>query len=61
MFDRGLVSIDDDYSILTAKGGIPDPLRSMFNSDMQLMIPDNRLLASHSKFLAYHRENVFKG
>ena len=61
MFDRGLVSIADDYSILTAKGGVPEPLRSMFNSEMQLLIPDNRLLAPHSKFLAYHRENVFKG
>ena len=61
MFDRGLVSIDDDYSILTAKGAIPEPLRSMFNADMRLLTPDNRLLAPHSKFLAYHRENVFKG
>ena len=61
MFDRGLISIDDDYSILKAKGAIPEPLESMFNPDMQLSVPDNRLLAPHSKFLAYHRDNVFKG
>ena len=61
MFDRGLVSIGDDYSILTATGAIPEPLRTVFNPDMRLLIPDNRLLAPHSKFLEYHRENVFRG
>ena len=31
MFDRGLISLDDDYSILTCDDRIPDPILGMFN------------------------------
>ena len=61
MFDRGLISVDDDYSILTVKKEIPKSIRSLFNSDMHLSTPSNSLFAPHSKFLSYHREHVFKG
>src|SRR5205823_276620 len=27
MFDRGLLSLDDDFKILTAKGRVPEPVR----------------------------------
>ena len=59
MFDRGLISVNDDYSILTVEKGIPKSIRSILNSDMYLSTPSNSLFAPHSKFLSYHREHVF--
>lgn len=61
MFDRGLISVDDDYSILIAQANIPDPLLSMISSDKYLNVPANFVQAPHPQFLRYHRENVFKG
>lgn len=61
MFDRGLISVDDDYSILIARANIPDPLVSIFNSDRHLSVPANSIHTPHPQFLKYHRENVFKG
>ena len=61
MFDRGLISVDDDYSILTVKKEIPESIRSLLNSDMYLSTPSSSLFAPHPKFLSYHREHVFKG
>jgi putative restriction endonuclease len=61
MFDRGLVSVDDDLSILIAKDRVPD-------AATRLLLPEGRILSAvrpqlrpHPQFLRYHRENVFKG
>ncbi len=61
MFDRGLISIDDDYSILKTKGKIPQPLEQLFNSDDRLILPSQAEYQPHRKFLQFHRESVFKG
>ncbi len=62
MFDRGLLSIADDYSLLLAKGRVPDPVVRMINPDGKLRLPQSRHdLWPHHQFLRYHRENVFKG
>ena len=61
MFDRGLVSVDDDHTILVAEGCIPDPVLTMLNPDRRLRSPSPSWLAPHRQFMRYHRETVFKG
>ena len=61
MFDRGLVSVDDDLSILVAADRLPE-------AATRLLLPDRKILTAaraewrpHPQFLRYHREHVFKG
>ncbi len=61
MFDRGLLSIDDDYAILVANDRVPPPVRRLINPDGRLVLPGRPDLRPHRQFLRYHRENVFKG
>lgn len=61
MFDRGLLSLDDDYTILMAKGRVPEPVHRLINSDGKLRVPPRPEFQPHSQFLRYHRENVFRG
>ena len=61
MFDRGLISIDDDYSLLFKRGAIPSNVLSLVNSDRRLRTPDQEIYHPHPRFLEYHRERVFKG
>ena len=62
MFDRGLLSIDDNYSLLLAKGSVPEAMARMLNADGKLRLPSQRQdVWPHPHFLRYHREKVFKG
>lgn len=61
MFDRGLISIDEDYSILTDRSHIPKPIMSMFNDDCKILFPENPALRPHRQFIQYHQRNIFKG
>lgn len=61
MFDRGLVSVADDYTILRVERGIPDQMLQLLNANRRLIVPESPALRPHPQFLKYHRENVFKG
>ena len=61
MFDRGLISIDDDYSLLFKRNAIPGSVESLVNGDRRLRLPDQRIYHPHPRFLEYHRERVFRG
>ncbi|MBP1870720.1 HNH endonuclease [Ensifer adhaerens] len=61
MFDRGLISVDDDYSLLIAGGGVPDTITRLINSERRLLVPTRGDERPHSQFLQYHREYMFKG
>jgi putative restriction endonuclease len=61
MFDRGLVSVDDDFSILIATGRLPDTVTRLLREDRRLEIPTRPDLRPHPVHLRYHRENIFKG
>jgi putative restriction endonuclease len=61
MFDRGLISIAPDSSILVAGRGLPDQVRRMFNPDGKVRMPRSQLLRPAPVFLDYHRSEVFKG
>jgi putative restriction endonuclease len=61
MFDRGLISVDDDFGILLAKGRVPAQAEQMLNPSRTLRVPDDPRAQPHRVFLRYHRENIFKG
>jgi putative restriction endonuclease len=61
MFDHGLNSIDDDYSLLIASGGVPDTATRLTNPVRRLLVPTPADERPHSQFLKYHRQKVFKG
>jgi putative restriction endonuclease len=61
MFDRGLLSLGDDYTILIAESRIPQPVLRLINSDGMLRLPARPEFRPHSRFLRYHREKVFRG
>ena len=61
MFDRGLVSIDDDFRLLKAKGAVPVEVERLLNPSGYLTVPDDYRLQPHKQFLRYHREHKFKG
>lgn len=62
MFDRGLVSVDDDLSILVARGSVAeDTSRRLLTEDRRLIIPRDPALRPSLSNLKWHRDNVFKG
>jgi putative restriction endonuclease len=61
MFDRGLISIDDDHTVLIARDRVPDTVLRLINPDRRLRAPARLEQCPHPQFLRYHRENVFKG
>lgn len=62
MFDRGLVSVDEDNSILIAKNSVAAPVADrLFIPDRKLFVPDMPALRPHAEYLAWHRQQVFKG
>ena len=60
LFDRGLISIDDDFRILRA-GGVPDDVARLIRPEARLLLPGDDTLRPHPSFLRFHRERVFKG
>lgn len=63
MFDRGLMSLEDDGKILMAKRRGDDALdrvRRLLHSDGYARLPDDARMRPHGKFLRYHREAIFK-
>ncbi len=61
MFDRGLVSVDDDFSILIAKDRLPDAVTRLLREDRKVEAPRQPEMRPHPAHLRYHRENIFKG
>ncbi len=61
MFDRGLISVDDDYSLLFKANAVPENVLSLVNRDGRLRVPEQEIYRPHPRFLEYHREHVFKG
>lgn len=61
MFDRGLISIDDDYSVLVAEEKLPEAAKQLLRSDRRLLLPEREDLRPHRTYLKFHRDNIFKG
>ena len=63
MFDRGLISVNEDYSLLMCKDAedaIQGPIINMINPELQLRLPSSSNSYPHEQFLKYHRDNIFK-
>lgn len=57
LFDRHLISIDEDYRLLVSHNRVPSELRALFRPENErLHLPDDRKLWPHPGFLAHHRE-----
>lgn len=61
MFDRGILSLEDNGRILMAKGLVPEQVRRMLNPDGRVIMPVDSIFAPHKVFLRYHREHRYKG
>ncbi|MDZ4761821.1 MAG: HNH endonuclease [Alphaproteobacteria bacterium] len=61
MFDRGLISIDDDYSVLVAEDRLPDAAKRLIREERKLILPEREDIRPHRNYLKFHREKVFKG
>jgi putative restriction endonuclease len=61
MFDRGLLSIADDYTILVAERQLPRDAVRLIRADRRLMLPERPDARPHPVHLRYHREQIFKG
>jgi putative restriction endonuclease len=59
MFDRGLLSLADDFSILQSRH-INYDVSHLLNRDMVAKVPAEQRLRPHPHYLAWHRENIFK-
>lgn len=61
MFDRGLVSLGDDLSVLVSRHvNDRESLDRLLRPDGKAIEPRDPALRPHPHFLAWHRENVFK-
>ena len=61
MFDRGLISINDDYTLLLKKVSIPDSALNLINPQRRLRLPAQPRDYPHRRFLQFHRKHVFTG
>lgn len=61
MFDRGLVSLSDDFDILVSRQvNDSDRVWSMMTPNRKACVPQHVRNRPHPRFLKWHRENCFK-
>lgn len=61
LFDRGIVSISDDYRSLMVERSVPDQLKHLLLPGRKIIVPRDPLSWPHPRFLRCHRENIYKG
>jgi putative restriction endonuclease len=61
MFDRGLLSVDENYHLLIAKSTAPDTVSRLLVPERKLRLPERPELWPAQTYLNYHRRQVFKG
>jgi putative restriction endonuclease len=61
LFDRGLISLTDDFEFILARNKVPAEISGLLNRDGRAIVPDAISERPHSNFLRHHRELVFKG
>lgn len=61
MFDRGLISIDDDHRLLVASDDVVGRASGLLRPGHPLLMPKDSSARPHPDFLRYHRLNIFKG
>lgn len=61
MFDRGLISIGDDFKILVAKNHVPEDAARLLNQNGMINLPKDQTLHPNAHYLKFHRDIVFNG
>ena len=61
MFDRGLISIGDDYKILVAANHVPEDAARLLNQSGKIHLPNDGTFYPNAQYLKFHRDKVFKG
>ncbi len=61
LFDRGLISLSDDFEFLVAKNKVPSEISQLLNRDGRAIVPNAAIERPHPSFLRHHREVVFIG
>lgn len=62
MFDRGLVSVDEDMSLLIARDSVASDIAArLFLPDRKLLLPADPAKSPHPAYLKWHRETCYKG
>jgi putative restriction endonuclease len=61
MFDRGLISIGDDYKIIIAENHVPEDAVRLLNKSGSINLPKDQTLYPNAHYLKFHRDKVFKG
>ena len=61
MFDRGLLSIGDDYKILVSTDHVPEDAARLLNQGGSINLPKDETLYPNANYLKFHRDKVFKG
>lgn len=59
MFDRGLLSLEDDFTILQSRQLNYD-ISHLIHDDQKAKVPKEVGLQPHPKHLEWHRDNIFK-
>lgn len=60
VFDRGIISLDDDFRILVATD-ITSDVQRLIHPSRKVFLPKDQALRPHRSFLQFHRVQVFKG
>jgi putative restriction endonuclease len=60
MFDRGLISVGDDYKILISKAHVPDDAVRLLNKSGMIHLPKDPTVYPNAHYLKFHRDVVFK-
>lgn len=61
MFDRGLITLSDDFRIVQARQLDRSEVSRLLHADGFARVPTDPLLQPHPQFLQYHRTHIFKG
>lgn len=62
MFDRGLISLADDLTVLVSRqSNDPAAIRGLINPSGRALLPRQPRLRPDPQFLSWHRSHCFKG
>ena len=57
LFDRHLISLRDDYSLLVAHNRVPRRFQDLFTNQVKrIHLPDSEMLWPHSAYIEWHRD-----
>ena len=57
LFDRHLISLRDDYSLLVAHNRVPSEFQDLFSNQLgRIHLPENKKLWPHRTYIKWHRE-----